>query len=105
MDAVRGERLSPPKVSGATASPHARVHTKVVAGFIKENYPGKRTRNVRETFEDSSPSADGKASEIADLALYLCSERPASYGQGLSHRWRCHYLNNCNSVLDTGLNQ
>jgi len=52
----------------------ARVHTPFVDGFIAKNYPGKE----KEMFEKLSKSQPigrmAKTSEIASLALYLCSE-------------------------------
>ena len=51
-----------------------RVHTPFVDGFIKKNYPGKE----EEMFENLSKTQPigrmGKPQEIADLALYLCSD-------------------------------
>lgn len=52
----------------------ARVHTPFVDGFIQKNYPGRE----EEMFENLSKTQPigrmGKPAEIADLALYLCSE-------------------------------
>lgn len=52
----------------------ARVHTPFVDGFIKNNYPDK----VDEMFENLSKTQPigrmGKPEEIANLALYLCSD-------------------------------
>lgn len=51
-----------------------RVHTPFVDGFIKNNYPGKE----EEIFENLSKTQPigrmGKPQEIADLALFLCSD-------------------------------
>lgn len=51
-----------------------RVHTPFVDGFIKKNYPGKE----REMFDKLSRTQPigrmGKPEEVADLALYLCSD-------------------------------
>ena len=51
-----------------------RVHTPFVDGFIKQNYPGRET----EIFENLSKTQPigrmGKTQEIADLALFLCSD-------------------------------
>ncbi|MGV3704038.1 MAG: SDR family NAD(P)-dependent oxidoreductase [Arcticibacter sp.] len=56
-----------------TISP-ARVHTPFVDGFISKNYPG----NEAEMFEKLSASQPigrmAKPEEIANLALYLCSD-------------------------------
>jgi len=55
----------------------ARVHTAFVDGFIKKNYPGKE----KEMFENLSKTQPigrmGKPNEIANLALYLCSDEAA----------------------------
>ncbi len=52
----------------------ARVHTPFVDGFIAKNYPG----NEKEMFEKLSKTQPigrmAKPSEIAGLALYLCSD-------------------------------
>ncbi|WP_027125440.1 SDR family NAD(P)-dependent oxidoreductase [Gelidibacter mesophilus] len=56
-----------------TISP-ARVHTPFVDGFIEKNYPD----NQAEMFENLSKTQPigrmGKPEEIANLALYLCSD-------------------------------
>ncbi len=55
----------------------ARVHTTFVDGFIAKNYPGKE----QEMFENLSKTQPigrmGKPQEVADLALYLCSDEAA----------------------------
>lgn len=52
----------------------ARVHTPFVDNFIAKNYPGKE----QEMFENLSKTQPigrmGKPEEIANLALYLCSD-------------------------------
>src|SRR5690606_38076808 len=52
----------------------ARVHTPFVDGFIAKNYPD----NQAEMFENLSKTQPigrmGKPEEIANLALYLCSD-------------------------------
>jgi NAD(P)-dependent dehydrogenase (short-subunit alcohol dehydrogenase family) len=52
----------------------ARIHTPFVDGFISKNYPGKE----HEIFEQLSKSQPigrmGKPEEVADLALFLCSD-------------------------------
>jgi len=52
----------------------ARVHTPFVDGFIKENYPD----NIDAVFDKLSKTQPigrmGKPDEIANLALYLCSD-------------------------------
>jgi 2-keto-3-deoxy-L-fuconate dehydrogenase len=55
----------------------ARVHTPFVDGFISKNYPGKE----KEMFEKLSASQPigrmGMPEEVANLALFLCSEEAA----------------------------
>jgi len=52
----------------------ARIHTPFVDGFLEKNYPG----NEKEMFEKLSKSQPlgrmGKPEEVADLALFLCSD-------------------------------
>jgi NAD(P)-dependent dehydrogenase (short-subunit alcohol dehydrogenase family) len=52
----------------------ARIHTPFVDGFITKNYPG----NEQEMFDKLSKSQPigrmGKPQEVADLAVYLCSD-------------------------------
>ncbi|MFB9056340.1 SDR family NAD(P)-dependent oxidoreductase [Mariniflexile ostreae] len=62
----------------------ARVHTPFVDGFITKNYPGKE----EEMFENLSKTQPigrmGKPQEIADLALFLCSDE-ASFITGSNY--------------------
>ena len=62
----------------------ARVHTPFVDGFIAKNYPG----NEKEIFEKLSKSQPigrmAQPSEIAALALYLCSDE-ASFITGCDY--------------------
>jgi 2-keto-3-deoxy-L-fuconate dehydrogenase len=54
-----------------------RVHTPFVDGFIAKNYPG-REREMFETLARTQPIGRmGQPSEIAELALYLCSDASA----------------------------
>lgn len=52
----------------------ARIHTPFVDGFLKNNYPGKE----QEMFENLSKTQPigrmGLPQEVANLALYLCSD-------------------------------
>ena len=51
-----------------------RVHTPFVDGFIKKNYPG-REDEIFENLSKTQPIGRmGKPQEIADLALFLCSD-------------------------------
>jgi NAD(P)-dependent dehydrogenase (short-subunit alcohol dehydrogenase family) len=62
----------------------ARVHTPFVDGFIAKNYPGKE----KEMFEKLSKSQPigrmAKPEEVAQLALYLCSDE-ASFITGTDY--------------------
>lgn len=62
----------------------ARVHTPFVDGFIKKNYPG----NEAEMFEKLSKTQPigrmGNPQEVADLALFLCSDE-ASFITGSNY--------------------
>lgn len=64
------------KVRVVSISP-ARVHTPFVDGFLRENYPGRE----KEMFEKLSATQPigrmGTPQEVADLALYLCSDQAA----------------------------
>jgi NAD(P)-dependent dehydrogenase (short-subunit alcohol dehydrogenase family) len=55
----------------------ARIHTPFVDGFLMENYPGRE----QEMFEKLSATQPigrmGTPQEVADLALYLCSDAAA----------------------------
>ncbi|RYG09572.1 MAG: SDR family oxidoreductase, partial [Chitinophagaceae bacterium] len=55
----------------------ARVHTPFVDGFLQKNYPD----NVEEMFDKLSKTQPigrmGLPSEVATLALYLCSDEAA----------------------------
>jgi 2-keto-3-deoxy-L-fuconate dehydrogenase len=55
----------------------ARVHTSFVDGFLAKNYPGRE----REMFEELSRSQPigrmGRPEEVAELALFLCSDAAA----------------------------
>ncbi|MCL4106449.1 UNVERIFIED_CONTAM: hypothetical protein GTU68_030407 [Idotea baltica] len=55
----------------------ARVHTPFVDAFISKNYPGKE-KEMFETLSKTQPIGRmGKPQEIANLAVYLCSEEAA----------------------------
>lgn len=52
----------------------ARIHTPFVDGFIKKNYQG-REQEMFDKLSNSQPIGRmGEPSEVATLALYLCSE-------------------------------
>src|SRR5690625_1831339 len=52
----------------------ARVHTPFVDGFIDKNYPGKEKEMFEKLSKTQPIGRMGKPKEIADLALYLCSD-------------------------------
>lgn len=52
----------------------ARIHTPFVDGFLSKNYPGKE-KEMFEKLSNTQPIGRmGKPDEVADLALYLCSD-------------------------------
>lgn len=52
----------------------ARVHTPFVDGFIAKNYPGQEEEMFDELSKTQPIGRMGKPQEVADLALYLCSQ-------------------------------
>lgn len=52
----------------------ARVHTPFVDGFIKKNYPGKEAEMFEALSKTQPIGRMGKPEEVANLALYLCSD-------------------------------
>jgi 2-keto-3-deoxy-L-fuconate dehydrogenase len=55
----------------------ARVHTPFVDGFLRENYPGHE-QEMYEVLAATQPIGRmGTPQEVADLALYLCSDQAA----------------------------
>lgn len=55
----------------------ARVHTPFVDGFLRRNYPG-REQEMFQKLEKSQPIGRmARPEEVADLALFLCSEEAA----------------------------
>jgi NAD(P)-dependent dehydrogenase (short-subunit alcohol dehydrogenase family) len=62
----------------------ARVHTPFVDDYLKKNYPGKE-KEIFETLSKYQPIGRmGKPEEIANLALFLCSEE-ASFITGVAY--------------------
>jgi 2-keto-3-deoxy-L-fuconate dehydrogenase len=53
----------------------ARVHTPFVDGFIAKNYPGKETEMFEKLSQSQPIGRMGTAEEVAQLALYLCSDQ------------------------------
>ncbi|MCR8666739.1 SDR family oxidoreductase [Aestuariibaculum sp. M13] len=52
----------------------ARVHTPFVDGFLKNNYPGREAEMFEKLSQTQPIGRMGKPQEIADLALFLCSD-------------------------------
>jgi len=52
----------------------ARIHTSFVDGFIAKNYPGKEKEMFENLAKTQPIGRMGTPQEVANLALYLCSE-------------------------------
>ena len=52
----------------------ARIHTPFVDGFIAKNYPGKENEIFDKLSKTQPIGRMGRPQEVADLALYLCSD-------------------------------
>lgn len=52
----------------------ARIHTPFVDGFIKNNYPGREDEMFKKLSASQPIGRMGQPEEVADLALYLCSD-------------------------------
>jgi NAD(P)-dependent dehydrogenase (short-subunit alcohol dehydrogenase family) len=55
----------------------ARIHTPFVDGFLKNNYPGQETEMFEKLSKTQPIGRMGVPQEVADLALYLCSDEAA----------------------------
>lgn len=53
----------------------ARVHTPFVDGFIAKNYPGKEAEMFEKLSKSQPIGRMGKPAEIAELAMFLCSDK------------------------------
>jgi 2-keto-3-deoxy-L-fuconate dehydrogenase len=62
----------------------ARVHTPFVDGFLKANYPGKETEMFEKLSKTQPIGRMAQPSEIAQLALFLCSDE-ASFITGTDY--------------------
>ncbi|GIZ08887.1 SDR family NAD(P)-dependent oxidoreductase [Flavobacterium sp. UMI-01] len=54
-----------------------RVHTPFVDGFISKNYPGQEAEMFEKLSKTQPIGRMGSTQEIADLALFLCSDEAA----------------------------
>lgn len=52
----------------------ARIHTPFVDGFIAKNYPGQEQKMFKQLSKTQPIGRMGTPQEVADLALYLCSD-------------------------------
>ena len=67
-----------------------RVHTPFVDGFIAKNYPGKEKEMMEKLAWTQPIGRMGQPEEIANLALFLCSDEAA-------------FITGSNYVIDGGL--
>ena len=67
-----------------TISP-ARVHTPFVDGFLAKNYPGHESEMFEKLSKSQPIGRMGKPEEIANLALFLCSNE-AGFITGCDYR-------------------
>ena len=62
----------------------ARVHTPFVDGFVAKNYPNNQAEMLDKLSKSQPIGRMGKPEEIANLALYLCSDE-ASFITGCDY--------------------
>ena len=55
----------------------ARVHTPFVDGYLRQNYPGREAEIFKKLSETQPIGRMAQPREVADLALFLCSEEAA----------------------------
>jgi NAD(P)-dependent dehydrogenase (short-subunit alcohol dehydrogenase family) len=55
----------------------ARIHTPFVDGFVAKNYPGREAEMMRVLSDTQPVGRMGTPDEVANLALYLCSDEAA----------------------------
>jgi NAD(P)-dependent dehydrogenase (short-subunit alcohol dehydrogenase family) len=54
-----------------------RVHTPFVDGFLARNYPGREAEMFEQLSRSQPIGRMGRPDEIAELALFLCSDSAA----------------------------
>ncbi len=62
----------------------ARVHTPFVDGFLRENYPGREQEMFDKLSATQPIGRMGTPQEVANLALYLCSDE-AAFATGMDY--------------------
>lgn len=62
----------------------ARIHTPFVDGFLRDNYPGREVEMFEKLSATQPIGRMGTPKEVADLALYLCSDQ-ASFATGTDY--------------------
>jgi 2-keto-3-deoxy-L-fuconate dehydrogenase len=55
----------------------ARIHTPFVDGYVAANYPGREAEMMKTLSEYQPIGRMGRPDEVANLALYLCSDESA----------------------------
>jgi 2-keto-3-deoxy-L-fuconate dehydrogenase len=55
----------------------ARVHTPFVDGYLRQNYPGREAEIFKKLSETQPIGRMAQPREVADLALFLCSDEAA----------------------------
>lgn len=61
-----------------------RVHTPFVDGYLKNNFPGEEEKMFEKLSKTQPIGRMGKPDEVANLALYLCSDE-ASFATGTDY--------------------
>lgn len=61
-----------------------RVHTPFVDGYLRDNFPGEEEKMFEKLSKTQPIGRMGKPDEIANLALYLCSDE-ASFATGTDY--------------------
>jgi len=62
-----------------------RVHTPFVDAYLKSNYPGKEKEMFEKLSKTQPIGRMGKPEEIAELALFLCTDRVAGFITGTDY--------------------